>query len=105
MFPLRLPAPFCEDVGDAALLQVAQDAFHHAHPVGQHKRQPMAITRLTVSEGEAAECSARSRGRGRCPEHGGDVRSLVGMQDLDGERLLLRTLPAISRLFAVVAML
>jgi hypothetical protein len=37
MFPLRLPAPFCEDVGDLAVLQIAQDAFHHAHPVGQHQ--------------------------------------------------------------------
>src|SRR3712207_968238 len=105
MFPLRLPAPFREDVGDVAVLEISQYAFHHAHPVGQHQGQPVTIARFAVPKTEAADRAAEPQGRRRRPEYGGDVRSLVGMQDLDGDRLLRRTLPAVTRVFAVVAVL
>jgi hypothetical protein len=58
VFPLRLPAPFCEDVGDAAVLEIAKETFYHTHPISQHKGQPVTIAGFAVSEREAAECSA-----------------------------------------------
>src|SRR5215208_137925 len=54
---------------------------------------------------DAPEHAARPRGRHRGPEHSGDVRWLVGVQDLYGERLPRWTLPAVARLLAVVAQL
>src|SRR5918998_1143717 len=105
VFPLRLPAPFREDVGDAALLEVAKDASHNAQTVCQHQGQPVAVARFAVLESQAAERAARSRGRRRCTEHGGEVGSLVGVQDLDGRLLPRRALPGVARLFAVVAQL
>ena len=50
MFPFGLPAPFCQDVGDVALLQIPHEAFHHAHPVGQHQGQPVAVAGFAVLE-------------------------------------------------------
>src|SRR3712207_3150968 len=100
-----LPASLCEDVGEVALLEITQDAFHYAHPVGQHQGQPMAVAGFAIAKGGAADHAAQSRGRRRCPEYRGDVWSLVGMQDLDRDRLLRRTLPAVARMFAIVAIL
>lgn len=54
MFPLRFPAPFCEDIGDVTVLEIAQDAFHYAHPVGQHQGQPMAIAGFAIPKSDAA---------------------------------------------------
>src|SRR5215204_6141190 len=75
--PLRLPAAFCEDIRDVAMLEIAQNTFHYAHPVGQHQGQPMAVARFAVFESDAADHAAQARGRRGCPEHGGDVWPLV----------------------------
>ena len=61
------------------MLEVAKDASHHAQTVCQHQGQPVTIAGFAVLESEAAERAARSRRRRRCPEHGGEVRSLVGV--------------------------
>src|SRR5215207_4515036 len=61
--PLRLPAAFCEDIRDVAMLEIAQNAFHYAHPVGQHQGQPMAVAnpmcgffRRATSRAEGVDC-------------------------------------------------
>src|SRR5918997_4109345 len=65
----------------------------------------MAIARFAIPKCEATDRAAQSRGRRRCSEYGGDVWSLDGMQDLGSDRLLRRPLPAVARVFAIVAML
>src|ERR671920_915899 len=65
----------------------------------------MAVAGFAVLESQAAECSTRSRRGGRCTEHGGEVSWLVGVQDLDGLRLLQGSLPGVACVFAVVALL
>src|SRR5215211_3924045 len=65
----------------------------------------MAVAGFAVLESQAAECSTRSRRGGRCTEHGGEVSSLVGVQDLDGLRLLQWSLPRAACVLAVVSML
>jgi hypothetical protein len=99
MFPLRLPAPLCEHIGDVAVLEIAQDTLYYAYPVGQHQGQPMTIAGFAISKSDAAEHAAQGQRRRRCPEYRGDVWSLVGMQDLNSDGLLQRTLPAIASLF------
>src|ERR671911_1840770 len=63
----------------------------------------MAIAGFAISKSDTADHAAQSRGRRRCPEYRGDVWSLDGMQDLNSDRLLRRTLPAVARVFAIVA--
>jgi hypothetical protein len=96
MFPLRLPAQFCKDSGDADVLEIAQYAFDYAHSISQHQGQPIAIAGFAILKSDAAEHAAQGRRRRRCPECRGDVWSLVGMQDLNSDRLLQRTLPAVA---------
>jgi len=52
--------PGCKDIGDVAVLEIAQDAFDYAHPVGQHQGQPVAIARFAISKGDAADHAAQS---------------------------------------------
>src|SRR3712207_873641 len=65
----------------------------------------MAVAGFAIAKSDAADRAARSRGWRRCPEYGGEVWSLVGMQDLDRGRLLPRTLPAVARVCAIGAIL
>src|ERR671911_2047423 len=65
----------------------------------------MTIAGFAISKGDAADHAAQARRRRRCPEYRGDVWSLDGMQDLNSDRLLRRTLPAVARVFAIVAIL
>src|SRR5215203_5463280 len=65
----------------------------------------MTIAGFAIPKGEAAEHAAQSRRRRRCSECGGDVGPLDGMQDFGSDRLLWRTLPAVTRVCAIVAML
>src|SRR3569832_76043 len=65
----------------------------------------MPIARLAVVERDAPDHAAQPRGRRGCAKCSGKVWPLVGMQNLDCDRLLLRALPAIAFVLCIGAVL